>query len=54
LLKAEMSLAKEIHDVLVPEIKKDSKEFDIYGKSVPTSEVGGDLVDVIERNNEVY
>lgn len=54
LLKAEMNLAKEIHDVLVPEIKLKSKGFDIYGKSIPTSEVGGDLIDVVENNNGLF
>jgi sigma-B regulation protein RsbU (phosphoserine phosphatase) len=54
LLKAEMSLAKEIHEVLVPEINYSKNGYEIYGKSIPTSEVGGDLVDVVESGNNVY
>lgn len=44
-LRTEMELAKEMHEVLVPEIKIESNDFLIYGKSIPISEVGGDLVD---------
>jgi len=53
-MKAEMDLAKEIHDVLVPEIKLKTDKLDIYGKSIPTSEVGGDLIDLVENRNGLY
>ena len=45
---AEMELAAEIHRVLVPAIDRKIGEFEFYGGSVPSSEVGGDLIDVIQ------
>ncbi|MCF8356423.1 MAG: serine/threonine-protein phosphatase [Melioribacteraceae bacterium] len=45
-MKAEMDLAKSIHEVIVPVVDERSERFEIYGKSVPTSEVGGDLIDL--------
>jgi hypothetical protein len=47
---AEMALATEIHRVLVPtiDIKRDGFEF--YGRSMPSGEVGGDLVDVFQND----
>ena len=50
-LKAEMELAKKINEILVPEIDKDIKGFELYGVSIPASEMGGDLQDVIEEEN---
>src|SRR5215472_2953248 len=43
---AEMELAKEIHRVLVPEIDTRVGEFEVYGRSSPSGEVGGDLIDL--------
>ncbi len=54
LMKAEMNLAKSIHEVLVPDIKSQHKGFDIYGKSIPASEVGGDLIDVVDNENQLF
>jgi len=45
-VKAEMELAAEIHRVIVPQIEMKLGEFEFYGRSVPSSEVGGDLIDV--------
>ena len=45
---AEMELAAEIHHLLVPAIDRKIGEFEFYGGSVPSSEVGGDLIDVIQ------
>ena len=43
----EMRLAGEIHRNLVPEIRIVDRPFEFYGRSWPSGEVGGDLVDVI-------
>jgi serine phosphatase RsbU (regulator of sigma subunit) len=43
---AEMALAAEIHHVIVPAIDTRLGAFEFYGRSVPSSEVGGDLIDV--------
>jgi sigma-B regulation protein RsbU (phosphoserine phosphatase) len=45
----EMVLASEIHRSLVPERSETLAGFEIFGASVPSGEVGGDLVDVVER-----
>jgi len=45
---AEMELATEIHRVLVPAIEMKIGDFEFYGRSIPSGEVGGDLIDVFE------
>ncbi len=47
---AEMALAAEIHHVLVPAIDSKTKDFDFCGRSLPSGEVGGDLIDVFHNN----
>jgi len=51
-LSTEMELAGEIHRVLVPDIEVNDSRFEITGRSIPTDEVGGDLIDMIGSNNE--
>lgn len=43
---AEIALAQEIHQVLVPPIQTTLGGFEFYGRSVPSGEVGGDLIDL--------
>ncbi len=45
---AEMALATEIHRVLVPAIDTKMGSFEFYGRSLPSGEVGGDLIDVFQ------
>ena len=45
---AEIELAREIHHVLVPAIAARIGDFEFYGRSLPSSEVGGDLIDLFE------
>jgi len=52
-LKTEIDLAKKMHDVLVPKIQYKNKTIDVYGKSIPTSEVGGDLLDLYETGKSI-
>ncbi len=47
---AEMALAAEIHHVLVPAIDTETKGFAFCGRSLPSGEVGGDLIDVFQNN----
>jgi sigma-B regulation protein RsbU (phosphoserine phosphatase) len=44
---AEMELAAEIHRVLVPSIDAVLGDFQFYGYSSPSGEVGGDLIDLV-------
>ncbi len=48
-MHAEVELASEIHRALVPLINLRVGEFEIYALSVPSGEVGGDLVDAFVR-----
>ena len=47
---SEMALAAEIHRTLVPTIATRIGEFEFYGRSLPSGEVGGDLVDLVENS----
>jgi len=46
-ISTEIALASEIHRSLVPACAANVGGFEIYGASVPSGEVGGDLVDVM-------
>ena len=48
-LRAEIGLAKEIHEHLVPPVQLQTSGLELFGVSVPTTEVGGDLLDVVPR-----
>jgi serine phosphatase RsbU (regulator of sigma subunit) len=43
-------LAHGIHATLVPTISFQNASFELYGKSIPSTEMGGDLIDVIESD----
>jgi hypothetical protein len=45
-VRAEIELAAEIHRVLVPAIETKIGGYEFYGRSFPSGEVGGDLVDL--------
>jgi serine phosphatase RsbU (regulator of sigma subunit) len=47
-LQTELSLAHSIQKTLVPAIEKTLSGCEIYGISIPSEKVGGDLVDVVE------
>jgi hypothetical protein len=47
---AEMALAAEIHHVLVPAIDTNVSDFDFCGTSLPSGEVGSDLIDVFQND----
>lgn len=46
----EMTLATEIHRSLVPELSFRTDAFQFLGTSFPSGPVGGDLVDIVVRN----
>ncbi len=45
-LRTEINLARQIHAHLVPAIDRTTDQVELYGVSIPASEVGGDLMDV--------
>jgi serine phosphatase RsbU (regulator of sigma subunit) len=48
----EMRLAGEIHQALVPTIEREIGEYAFYATSLPSGMVGGDLIDLIDRNGD--
>jgi hypothetical protein len=49
-VRAEMELAHQIHQVLVPPVATTIGGFEFSGWSIPSGEVGGDLVDVVNHD----
>ncbi len=47
-IQAEIELATEIHHILVPAIEAKMDGYEFYGRSLPSGEVGGDLIDLAE------
>jgi hypothetical protein len=47
----EIKLASDIQRTLVPTIELQMRDFEFYGRSIPSGTVGGDLLDVITREN---
>jgi hypothetical protein len=52
-LKTEVNLARAIHEVLVPPVHATYGRLEIFGRSIASSEVGGDLLDVFEGDHGV-
>ena len=50
-MRTELSLAHGIQATLVPDLSLRTPRFEVYGKSVPSTEMGGDLIDVIESDD---
>lgn len=48
--QTEVRLAGEIHRALVPEKHQTIDNFELFGSSVPSGEVGGDLFDIVQSN----
>jgi Stage II sporulation protein E (SpoIIE) len=49
---AEVRLATEVHQALVPALAQRVGEFEFCGASVPSGQIGGDLVDLMEHGPE--
>ena len=52
-LRTEVNLAREIHEILVPPVHAIHGRLEIFGRSIASSEVGGDLLDVFEGEHGV-
>lgn len=48
----EIALARDLHQALVPEVHQTIEGFEIYGASVASGDVGGDLVDLVAQGND--
>jgi serine phosphatase RsbU (regulator of sigma subunit) len=51
-MQTEIELAQEIHRSLVPTFERKLPGYEIFGASIPSGEVGGDLVDIAESSND--
>jgi serine phosphatase RsbU (regulator of sigma subunit) len=51
-IQTEIELAREIHRSLVPTFERKLAGYEIFGASIPSGEVGGDLVDLAECSDE--
>ena len=49
-MQTELSLAHGIQARLVPNVSIKNSTFEIYGKSIPSAEMGGDLIDVVQSD----
>jgi len=52
-MQTELSLAHEIQTTLVPTVSFETPMFEVYGKSLPSTEMGGDLIDVVESDGSL-
>ena len=52
-MQTELVLAHEIQETLVPTLALHVERFEIYGKSIPSTEMGGDLIDVVESGGRL-
>jgi hypothetical protein len=52
-MQTELSLGHAIQATLVPTISFHNAAFEVYGKSLPSTEMGGDLIDVIESDGNL-
>ena len=51
-VQTEIELAEQIHRSLVPPIARHTSHHEFYGVSVPSGEMGGDLIDVMQDGKE--
>lgn len=52
-MQTELSLAHDIQATLVPTLSFETPNFEVYGESIPSTEMGGDLIDVIESDGSL-
>ena len=53
-MQTELALAHEIQSTLVPIVSLRTSRFEVYGISLPSTEMGGDLVDAIEKDGDLF
>ena len=51
-VQTEIELAEQIHRSLVPPIAWHTSQYEFYGVSAPSGEMGGDLVDLVQVGNK--
>jgi len=48
-MQAELNLAREIHHMLVPPLTIEAPAIEVFARSVPSMEMGGDLIDAVRH-----
>ncbi len=52
-MQTELDLAHGIQETLVPTVSFQNAGFEVYGRSIPSAEMGGDLIDVIQSDGNL-
>ena len=52
-MQTELSLAHGIQATLVPTLSFQVARFEVYGQSIPSTEMGGDLIDAVESDGRL-
>lgn len=54
--KTELDVARTIHETIVPDIRVKTARLEVFGRSEPSSEMGGDLIDIVsgEGRTDLY
>jgi serine phosphatase RsbU (regulator of sigma subunit) len=52
-MQTELSLARGIQATLVPTVSFQNSTFEVYRKSIPSAEMGGDLIEVIQSDGSL-
>ncbi len=52
-IQAELQLAQQIHASLIPSVSRTTAQLELFGQSLASSEMGGDLMDVVEEDGKV-
>ncbi|HVZ93838.1 MAG TPA: PP2C family protein-serine/threonine phosphatase [Phycisphaerales bacterium] len=54
--KTELDVARRIHETIVPDIRLSTPQIEVFGRSEPSSEMGGDLIDIVsaEGRTDLY
>lgn len=51
-MQTELALARQIHANLIPPISQTTTQLELYGRSMASTEMGGDLIDLIEGGGQ--
>lgn len=52
-MQTELSLARKIHSTLIPPLQGVFERLEVFGRSTPGAEMGGDLIDLVQRDGAV-
>jgi len=51
--RTELDVARRMHETIVPPITLRAGDIEVFGRSEPSSEMGGDLIDAVVRDGQV-